>query len=63
MKKIIVVFFRGFLPDKSWKYVFIPFYLLGLPLLIFVVGIAHLSIIFNMGSKEDPLGYTILITK
>jgi SAM-dependent methyltransferase len=61
--KIIVVFFRGFLPDKLWKYFFTPFYLLGLPLLILVVGIAHLSIIFDIGSKEDPLGYTILITK
>jgi SAM-dependent methyltransferase len=61
--KIIVVFFRGFLPDRLWKYVFIPLYLLGLPILALAIVIAHFSLLFKIGSTEDPLGYTILAKK
>jgi len=61
--KMIVIFFRGFFPDRLWKYIYLPFLLLFLPLLIIAVIIAHLAILFNIGSKEDPLGYTILLKK
>src|SRR5688572_30316742 len=42
--KIIVAFFRGFFPDRWWKYIFLPFYLIGLPILIMAIIIAHLSL-------------------
>lgn len=61
--KIIVLFFRGFFPDKLWKYIFLPIYLVCLPVLIVAVMIAHLAIIFNIGSADDPLGYTIVLKK
>jgi SAM-dependent methyltransferase len=61
--KIIVIFFRGFFPDKAWKYIFFPFFLLCLPILILAVIIAQLTILFNIGSKDDPLGYTLIIKK
>ena len=61
--KIIVLFFRGFFPDKSWKYIFLPIYLVCLPILIVAVIIAHLAIILNIGSVDDPLGYTIVLKK
>lgn len=61
--KIIVLFFRGFFPDKLWKYVFLPIYLVCLPILIVAVIIAHLAIIFEIGSIDDPLGYTIVLKK
>ena len=61
--KIIVLFFRGFFPDQLWKYIFLPFYLLCLPVLLIAVIIAHLAIVFDIGSKDDPLGYTIVLKK
>jgi SAM-dependent methyltransferase len=61
--KIIVIFFRAFFPEKSWKYVFLPLYILFLPVLIIAVLISHLAILFNMGATDDPLGYTIVIKK
>lgn len=61
--KIIVIFFRGFFPAQIWKYIFLPFYIIGLPILITAIILAHLSIIFGIGSNEDPLGYTIILKK
>lgn len=61
--KIIVIFFRGFFPNRGWKYVFLPFYILLLPILLLAVIISHLAILFNIGSKADPLGYTLIIKK
>jgi ubiquinone/menaquinone biosynthesis C-methylase UbiE len=61
--KIIVIFFRGLFPAQKWKYIFLPFYLVGLPVLIISVIIAHLSLILKIGSKDDPLGYTIILKK
>lgn len=61
--KIIVLFFRNFFPTEKWKYIFLPFFLVALPLLLIAVAIAHLAIVFKLGSTEDPLGYTILVKK
>lgn len=61
--KVIVIFFRGFFPDRPWKYIFLPFFLACLPILIISVAIAHLSILFGLGSPDDPLGYTIVLKK
>jgi len=61
--KMIVLFFRGFFPDKAWKYIFFPLYLAGLPLLLLSIIVAHLAIIFKIGTPEDPLGYTIILKK
>ena len=61
--KMIVLFVAGFLPAKTWKYIFLPLYIIGLPFLLLAVVMAHIAIAFNIGSKEDPLGYTIVIKK
>lgn len=61
--KIIVLYFRNFFPVEKWRYIFLPFFLAMLPLLLLAVLISHLAILLNIGSKEDPLGYTILIKK
>jgi SAM-dependent methyltransferase len=61
--KVIVLFFRNLFPDKFWKWLFVPFWVLLLPVLGIVVLIAHLSLLFNWGTDEDPLGYTIRIKK
>lgn len=61
--KMVALFVRGFFPDRIWKYIFLPFFLLGLPLLILSLIVAHLAILFNLGSSDDPLGYTIIAKK
>lgn len=61
--KVIVLFFRGFFPKKLWQLIFIPLLLICVPILIIAVVIAQMAILFNWGSKDDPLGYTILLKK
>jgi SAM-dependent methyltransferase len=61
--KMIVLFVAGFFPAKIWKYIFLPFYIVGLPLLLIAVIMAHFAILFGVGNNEDPLGYTVIIKK
>ena len=61
--KMIVLFVSGFFPGEKWRYIFLPFYIAGLPLLLLSVIMAHLGIAFGIGNEEDPLGYTIVIKK
>lgn len=61
--KVIVLWFRNLLPEKIWKWIFVPVWIALSPILIIIVLIAHLSLLFNLGSNEDPLGYTILLKK
>jgi hypothetical protein len=61
--KIIVLFFRNLLPAQPWKYLLVPFWILLSPLLLLTLFVSHLSLLFNVGSDEDPLGYTILVKK
>jgi ubiquinone/menaquinone biosynthesis C-methylase UbiE len=61
--KLIVLWFRNMLPAKKWKLIFVPFWILLLPVLFVFIAIAHFSLWFHWGSTDDPLGYTILISK
>ncbi len=61
--KVIVLWFRNMIPSKIWKWFFVPIWVVLLPVLGALVLIAHLSLILNWGSDEDPLGYTIIIKK
>lgn len=61
--KLIVLFFRGLFPKKKWHILLIPILLIFSPILIIAIVNAHLAIIFNLGSQDDPLGYTILLKK
>ena len=61
--KVIVLFFQNLLPKNKWLVPFIPIWILFLPFLIFIVLIAHLSLLFGLGSQNDPLGYTIIVNK
>ena len=61
--KVIVIWFRNILPLKVWKWLFVPIWIAFSPILIMVVLLAHLSLILNWGSNEDPLGYTIIVKK
>lgn len=61
--KIIVLYFRNLMPAERWKMIFAPILLCLSPFLAVTVVVAHLALIFNLGSDEDPLGYTVLIKK
>ncbi len=57
--KIIIAYFRTFFPNKMRKLLFLPFAILLAPILIVAVTIGHLSVLFDFGSDDDPLGYTV----
>lgn len=61
--KLIVIWFGGLVPVKPWKFIFTPLWVISLPLLGFVVLVAHVSLLLNIGSENDPLGYTIKVVK
>jgi ubiquinone/menaquinone biosynthesis C-methylase UbiE len=61
--KVIVMFFRNLLPVQAWKWIFVPIWIALTPILMITVAIAHISLWFNLGTEEDPLGYTIVVQK
>ena len=61
--KIIVLFFRNLLPSSLWKWLFVPVWIAMSPILLIAIVISHIALIFNLGSDEDPLGYTVLVKK
>ena len=61
--KVIVIWFRNLLPAQAWKYLFIPVWVALSPILAIVVILAHISLLFDLGSNDDPLGYTIIVKK
>lgn len=60
--KLVVISMRLTMPAKSFLWRF-PLLLLLIPMTLFALVIAHLSLWFKWGSKADPLGYGIRITK
>jgi SAM-dependent methyltransferase len=61
--KMVVVWFRNLLPAALWRLLFIPFWVLISPVLLLALAVAHLAILGRVGSQDDPLGYTVLLTK
>jgi SAM-dependent methyltransferase len=62
--KIIVVCARCFTGFKAVKIILLPVSaVLALPLLAIAVIIGHLSLAAGLGSRQDPLGYTIYLKK
>jgi ubiquinone/menaquinone biosynthesis C-methylase UbiE len=65
VSKIIVVYFREVQSTEktiSWL-LKVLLDLILFPLLIVCIVVGHLSLSFDLGSKDDPLGYTIWIQK
>jgi len=61
--KVIVLFIRNLLPVVAWRWILVPFWILFTPILGLVTVMGHLSLWFNLGTDEDPLGYTIVVKK
>jgi len=60
--KLIVVALRMASPSR-WSLVHWPLLLLLLPLALLFLLAAHLTLALNLGSKDDPLGYSIVAVK
>lgn len=61
--KLIVIWARNVIPITWPKLLIMPLCLLALPPLLLVVCLAHLGMAFELGSTDDPLGYTIVVRK
>ena len=61
--KLIVLWMRNLLPKKLWKLFLAPIWLLFIPIPAFAVLTAHLSLLLDWGSNDDPLGFTITVKK
>ena len=61
--KVIVMWFRNMFPGTAWRWLFSPIWIVLSPIMGVVVLLAHISLLFNFGSNEDPLGYTIIVKK
>lgn len=61
--KMVVLWFRNLAPSKRSKLALVPFWILTSPVLIVSLVIAHICTLTQTGSIDDPLGYTIRLTK
>lgn len=61
--KLIVLIVRGLMPKNARQILFFPLNVVFIPFLLLIVPIGHLSLLFNLGSMNDPLGYTIKLVK
>jgi SAM-dependent methyltransferase len=61
--KLVVLWARNLRPSASWKVAFLPIWLLTSPVLLLALLVAHVCTLAKLGSVDDPLGYTILVTK
>jgi SAM-dependent methyltransferase len=61
--KGIVLWFRNLRPSTGRGWISLPFWIALSPILLFLVALGHLSLALNLRSADDPLGYTIIVTK
>jgi len=68
--KVVVVYIRNLVrinPSNAPAIALLPFRLLGaivgLPILLGALILGHCGILFEWGSTDDPLGYTIVVKK
>ena len=61
--KLVVLWFRNLLPSKRWRLIFVPLWLLASPILVVALIIAYVCTLGSIGSTDDPLGYTIVMSK
>lgn len=61
--KVIVLWSRNLIPRRWFHWILLPFWVLALPVPLFVLFAAHVSLLLGLGSSDDPLGYTIQLNK
>jgi SAM-dependent methyltransferase len=58
--KLLVVIVRLIKPRRFWQIIYTwPIALLYLPMMLLSLFVSHLSLLFDFGSNEDPLGYSV----
>ena len=62
--KIILVYVRNIINKNYVKTLLLsPLLICGAPFIFLAVLAGHISVLANSGSSDDPLGYTIILTK
>jgi SAM-dependent methyltransferase len=62
--KIIVVYVRNVISKRYLRTLLMsPLLICFAPLVLLAVLIGHISVLANLGSSDDPLGYTVILTK
>lgn len=61
--KLIVLWFRNLFPSKPNRWLLTPLWLIASPILLAAVVIAHVCLLLDAGSQDDPLGYTLIVKK
>ena len=61
--KLVVLWFRNLLPADRRNLALVPLWILASPILAVALVIAQFSLSTGAGSDDDPLGYTISVTK
>ena len=61
--KLTVLWFRNVLPSTPWKWLLVPVWLLFSFIPVWAICVAHVALLLNLGSDDDPLGYTIIVKK
>jgi SAM-dependent methyltransferase len=63
VSKIIIVFVRQLFPKTISQIIFFPLFLLLSPILFLLLPLGYLSLMLNLGSSNDPLGYCVKAVK
>lgn len=61
--KIVVLWVRNLAPTDRWRLVFAPLWLIASPIMLLALVAAHVCTLSGTGSTDDPLGYTVILTK
>ncbi len=61
--KLVVVWFRNAFPTRRRRIAWAPLWIIASPIFILAILIARLCTQYDVGSSDDPLGYTIVATK
>src|SRR5262249_29816510 len=62
--KAVVVAVRLARPNVAASLIWrLPMLVIFAPVLVVLMAIAHLALLFNLGSKSDPLGYSLVCVK
>jgi SAM-dependent methyltransferase len=62
--KAVVVAVRLARPNVAASLIWrLPMFVIFLPMLVVLMAIAHLALLFDLGSKSDPLGYSLVCVK
>jgi SAM-dependent methyltransferase len=61
--KVVILWLRQFFPTKPWHWCLVPVGLALTPLAMVALAVAHASMLLKVGNPDDPLGYTVFVTR